>query len=92
MAYEMKTFWVEPPAYKRITLRQSLLFALMSAFMIGFEFVVIEDLLEARRSRQDLVFEVTYLALWVILGLRWGRGVWEHTREAISDPKQGGTA
>lgn len=48
----------EEPYYRRISLRTSLLYALMSAFTAGTEMVRIATLAEERNARGDLVLGV----------------------------------
>ena len=82
----------DEPAYRRIPLRTGLLFTLVSAFIAGAEMVRISELPRDRGSRQDLVLELAYLALWVASGRRWGRGVWESSKQQATEMKRGGMA
>lgn len=77
------------PGYRRITLRTSLLFAVVSAFIAGAEMVRITAALKGDGVQEDLAFEVVYLVLWLGIGLRWGRGVWESTRHTSTQTEEG---
>jgi len=63
----------------------------MSAFAAGAEMIRILEMYKDA-GRQELLLELVYLALWLAIGLRWGRGAWECTNQRPSDVNQGGTA
>jgi hypothetical protein len=75
---------IEELNYRRISLRTSFWFALMSAFTLGAEVVRITAMVKDGNHRGDLVLDVAYLLLWSAIGLRWGRGVWESTKPSRS--------
>ncbi len=53
----------------------------MSAFIAGAEMVRIASMVREPNLRGDLVVEMAYLVLWLAIGLRWGRGAWESTKQ-----------
>ncbi len=92
MAPLFSSLFAEEPDYQRLSLRTSFLYALMSAFIAGAELVRIAGMVKGGGHRDDLVLEVAYLVLWLAIGLRWGRGAWECTKQSVTQMRQGGTA
>lgn len=81
MASLFASWSAEEPYYRRVSLRTSFLCALMSAFIAGAEMVRIASMIRESNLRGDLVLEVAYLVLWLAIGLRWGRGARESTKQ-----------